>query len=209
VNEDLLRRSYERLLVIREHDGPDRKLCPAIEEIQGLVERKGAEGDRLRLLDHVMQCPECRKEFDILQSLHAERPPAPSRGSWRLWAFAAMLMLVAGLGVVWQMTRPREDVFRGQDTGVSLLAPENNQRVQLPVRFHWRSVPGALSYRLELLSSAGSVSWSSEVMDTTTLLEQPPEGAVSGWKVVARFLDGQTVQSAARRITLPPAISRE
>lgn len=112
MNEELLRRSYERLLVIRENAGPDRTICPPVEDIQALVSREGDEVIRLRRLDHVMQCPECRKEFDLLRSIDLSRPRTPAN-NWRLWAFAAAVVLVAGAAVVWQMIQPRVDVLRG------------------------------------------------------------------------------------------------
>jgi hypothetical protein len=203
VNEELLRRSYERLLVIREHEAPSRDLCPLVEEIHALVRREGDEAERLRRLDHVMQCPECRKEFDVLRSVEASRPPAaPSQ--WRLWALAAGVVLVAGASLVWKMSQPRTDVMRGSTEQVQLVTPTSPE-ASLPARFTWRSVPGALSYRIEFLDGAGSVSWSSEVMDTTLLLENLPVGEVTRWKVVAEFLSGLPVESATRVLRLAPA----
>jgi hypothetical protein len=202
VNEELLRRSYERLLVIREHEGPDREHCPSLEDIHDLVTRTGDEASRLKRLDHVMQCLECRKEFDLLRSVELSRPRAQA-SSWRLWALAATVVLVAGATVVWRMMLPREDVLRGSSERLTLVAPVQGAAVQLPATLTWRSVPGALSYRVELRDETGRVSYSSAVTDTTLTLESVPEAVVS-WKVVAEFLSAIPLESPTRTIQLEP-----
>ena len=208
MNEELLRRSYERLLVIREQNDPDRDLCPSVDQIHAVVNREGSEASRLQRLDHVMQCPECRKEFDLLRSIELIRPPAPA-SNWRLWAFAATVVLVAGATVVWKMTQPRVDVLRGSSNQVTLVAPAVRAVVQPPVTFSWHPVPGALSYRVELLDAAGGATWSSEAGDTTLLLENLPVGNVTGWKVTAEFLNGVPLESAVRelRLAVPPPVN--
>ena len=201
MNEEFLRRSYERLLVIREHEGADRELCPSVDDIHALVKREGDETTRLRRLDHVMQCPECRKEFDLLRSVELSRPPVQN-SHWRLWAFAAAIVLVAGATAVWQMTQPRPDVLRGASGQLSLISPAEGATIRLPATLTWHAVGGALSYRVELLDPEGKVTWSSEVTDTTIVMETVPVGAVSGWKVVAEFLNGIPLQSPARKLQL-------
>ena len=201
MNEEFLRRSYERLLVIREHEGPDRDLCPSVEDIHALVKREGDEATRLRRLDHVMQCPECRKEFDLLRSVELARPRAET-SSWRLWAFAATIVLVAGATLAWRMMQSRQDVLRGASEQLTLVTPEDAASVRLPATLTWRSVPGALSYRIELLDGSGNLSFSSGVTDTTMALESMPARPVVGWKVVAEFLNGIPLESPTRRIRL-------
>jgi len=201
VNEKFLRRSYERLLVIREHESPNRALCPSVDEIHALVRREGDEPARLARLDHVMQCLECRREFELLRSLELSRPR--SQGStWRLWAFAATIVLVAGASLVWRMMQPRVDVLRGTSERLALVAPADGADVQLPTTLVWRLVPGALSYRVELLDGSGNVSFSSSVTDTTMALESLPANPVTSWKVVAEFLDGIPLESPVRPVRL-------
>jgi hypothetical protein len=207
VNEEFLRRSYERLLVIREHDGPDRDLCPTVDEIHALVKREGDESARLRLLDHVMQCPECRKEFDLLRSVELSRPKAVA-SNWKLWAFAATLVLVAGATVVWQMIMvepARDDILRGASGQLQLVSPQERAAVRLPATLTWHSVPGAPSYRVELLDGSGSTIWSFEAADTTLLLVNPPVGEVVSWKVVAEFPGGLPLESPTRQLRIDPA----
>lgn len=208
MNDEFLRRSYERLLVIREQEGPDRALCPPVEEIQALVSREGDEVIRLRRLDHVMQCPECRKEFDLLRSVDLSRPRVPA-SNWPLWAFAAAIVLVAGATVVWQMVQPRADVLRGSSSALALVSPADGAVLRLPASLTWHATPGALSYRVDLLDDTGGVTWSSTVTDTTIRLENMPVGAVAGWKVMAEYLNGVPLESPARKVTLEAGTTGE
>ena len=203
MNEELLRRSYERLLVIREHEGPNRDLCPSVEDIHALVRREGDEAGRLARLDHVMQCLECRRDFDLLRSVELSRPRTAT-SSWRLWAFAATVVLVAGATLIWRMMQPQADVLRGASEQLNLVAPAEGAVVRLPATLSWRSVPGALSYRVELLDGSGTVTFSSAVTDTTMALESIPAGAVVSWKVVAEFLNGVPLESPSRKVRLEP-----
>lgn len=201
MNEEFLRRSYERLLVVREQEAPNRDLCPSVDDIHALIRREGDEPGRLRRLDHVMQCPECRKEFDLLRSIELSQPRVPSR-HWRLWAFAATVVLVAGATIVWRMIQPRADVLRGSSSELLLVAPAEGATLSLPGSLTWHRVPGALSYRVQLLDQSGRPAWSSEVTDTTVLVETTPAVEVSRWKVTAEFMNGMPLESPARALRI-------
>jgi hypothetical protein len=67
MSDDRLRRSYDMLLAIRADTGDDRGSCPPIERIASLVRREEDEDARLALLDHVMACPFCQPEFELLR----------------------------------------------------------------------------------------------------------------------------------------------
>jgi hypothetical protein len=41
-----------------------------VERLLALVERSGSEEARLALLDHVMACPHCHAEFELLRATH-------------------------------------------------------------------------------------------------------------------------------------------
>lgn len=62
MNDEQLRAVYART-------SPARPGCAAPEEILALVQRDGAEADRLRILDHVMSCAECRGDFDLIRAV--------------------------------------------------------------------------------------------------------------------------------------------
>jgi hypothetical protein len=51
-----------------------------VERLLTLVERSGSEEARLALLDHVMACPHCHAEFELLRAAHRATGEHPSQG---------------------------------------------------------------------------------------------------------------------------------
>jgi hypothetical protein len=68
VSEARLRKSYDRLLAQQAALGDTRLGCPSVEAIAALLARDGDEEARLALLDHVMGCPFCQPEFELLRA---------------------------------------------------------------------------------------------------------------------------------------------
>ena len=56
------------MLALRAETAPGREGCPAVERLLALVDRSGTEEARLALLDHVMACPHCHAEFELLRA---------------------------------------------------------------------------------------------------------------------------------------------
>jgi len=173
-DDEALRAAYEPAL--RESattHGPD---CPTEQELLSAVRGEGDEAERLRVLDHALKCPACRRELALLHAVSSE-PRAARRVirdlSWQRWmpaALAASLMLAAGLaGVVRYRTRNTEDITRaGAATGPVLVTPANGAAVRPGlVRFVWRPIPGVIQYTLEVDATDGTVLFSSPTRDTT------------------------------------------
>jgi len=103
-DDEALRAAYEPAL--RESattHGPD---CPTEQELLSAVRGEGDEAERLRVLDHALKCPACRRDLALLHAVSSE-PRAARRVirdlSWQRWmpaALAASLMLAAGLAGV-------------------------------------------------------------------------------------------------------------
>src|SRR4029077_13761907 len=101
-DDDALRAAYEPAL--RESTtthGPD---CPTEHELLTAVRGAGDEAERLRVLDHALKCPACRRELALLHAVTTGETRAAPRAirdiSWRRWVpaeLAASLMLAAGL----------------------------------------------------------------------------------------------------------------
>jgi len=68
MSDERLRLSYDRLLALRADGGQDRNGCPAVERMAALIRREEDEDSRLGLLDHVMACPFCQTEFELLRA---------------------------------------------------------------------------------------------------------------------------------------------
>ena len=80
MSERRLRQSYDMMLALRAEAVAGREGCPEVERLLTLVERSGSEEARLALLDHVMACPHCHAEFELLRAAHRATGEHPSQG---------------------------------------------------------------------------------------------------------------------------------
>ena len=177
--------------------------------IAALARREGSEDERLATLDHVMACPECKRDFDLLRAV--ERAGTESGAAARGWAgrgwrgplaLAAMLMLAVGVSLL--VRSPAGDVTRGDDTAVILLQPGPEALIREPVTFAWRPVAGAQRYELEVLDAAGNVAASATTPDTIAApdaMRALPVGNYRWW-VRASTRDARTVRSTLRALQL-------
>jgi hypothetical protein len=184
---------------------------PSPEDVLALAQRSLPESRRLALLDHVMACPDCRAEFDMLRAIEAaggERTaqvrPLPS--AWRRMAplaIAASLALVVGTEG-WRRSTARdgeEQVMRGDASGVTVVSPAGEVAAGAPLTFAWQAVPGARRYDLEVLNADGNVVFSAETRDTVVTGARPETilpGADYRWWVRAVLEDGGQPRSEPR-----------
>lgn len=70
MSERRLRQSYDMMLALRADADLGREECPEVERLLALVQKSGDEDVRLLLLDHVMACPYCHAEFELLRATH-------------------------------------------------------------------------------------------------------------------------------------------
>jgi hypothetical protein len=180
---------------------------PSPEAIADLVNRTGAEAERLATLDHVMSCAECRRDFDLLRTVErvaggASRPVA--RPSWVLPSALAATLLVA-IGIGRTMLTSDDDVTRGNEgASVVLVAPGAEVPAGAPLVFTWRKVPDATRYEIELLDVGGNVAASAATTDTTASPASAP-GLPPGeyrWWVRATTADARSLRSSLRPLRL-------
>src|SRR5215208_1442587 len=75
--------------------------CVTPEELLALVRSDGREEQRLRVLDHVMSCAECRREFELLRALTKAGESSAGRFQDRVqWKRLAPLAVAASLLIV-------------------------------------------------------------------------------------------------------------
>jgi len=156
MNDEELQRAYLRAAPqapIGPHPDPER--------IADLVRGSGREADRLALLEHVMRCPACRRELDLLRAANeGARAADTSRFPVRWMAFAAAAVLVIGVTSVF-LSRTRTpvapDVYRGQRPALTLVEPHAGSTVAQPVHLAWQAVADARTYHIELLSEHGDM----------------------------------------------------
>ena len=161
MNDDELRREYQRS---KSNAAPGPH--PEPEQLAALLEGTLTEATRLELLDHVTRCTTCGPDLDLLRAANegaraAERRVMPSR--WM--ALAAAILILVGIGVLTlRGHRPVvvPDVMRGGHAAVAVIEPAAGSTVAAPVTIAWHAMPGAQSYRVEVLTERGEViaSWS-------------------------------------------------
>ncbi len=227
MSDEGLRQAYEQALAARGAPGA-RTECPAPDAILALVRREGDEEPRLSVLDHVMACPACRNEFELLRTIEragekAARGEAPAGSAagggaapgrvvghiaWRRWvplAAAAALVLVVALGPGRRLWEPHAETVRGGGAPFALVAPADAAAPSSgAVQFVWRSAPGAERYTLELLTSGGAMVLSRATADTTLALALPAALAPGDyrWWVSATAADGSVTRSDTRTLRL-------
>src|SRR6478672_11199825 len=91
-DDEALRAAYEPAL--RESTtthGPD---CPTESELLSAVRGAGEEAERLRVLDHALKCPACRRELALLHAVsngEARAAPRAIRNlAWQRWKPVAL-----------------------------------------------------------------------------------------------------------------------
>ena len=201
MNDDELRKAWQA-----RHPGTSAE--PSPEELQRLVAREGTDDERLEILDRALSSSRGSRELELLRAIsQAGRLDQPRR--W--WRGTVPLALAASVLLVTVGVLLRRDVAREEtratpaDGSPVLVAPATDAQVTDPVTFVWQAVPGARSYRVELLSDAGTLVTSIETPDTTA------RSALAGvarpdssyrWVVVALLPEGVEVASRPRRVTL-------
>jgi hypothetical protein len=206
VSDERLRELYTAALAGRPGDGTH----PAPEALAALARRAGPETDRLATLDHVMSCPQCRRDFDLLRTVGragADAGVASHGALRRSWfmpaAVAASLLLAVGLGR--QLLRhPDETTRGGPAAAVVLIEPGPELAAGQPVTFAWQAVAGAGRYELELLDSSGAVAASAATVDTSAsppTAQALPPGEYHWW-VRALLADSRTIRSPLRPLRL-------
>jgi hypothetical protein len=182
---------------------------PAPDAIAALARREGSEEERLATLDHVMACPECRRDFDLLRAVEragVESGAAGRTAGRRSWlmpaALAASVLLAVGIGRT--VLVPSEGTTRGDADALVLVRPDREAAAGDSLAFTWRAVPGASRYELELLDAGGAVAATATTTDTSAALPAAhalPPGDYRWW-VRATTSDARAIRSALRPLRL-------
>jgi hypothetical protein len=211
MSDEQLRALFEEAVSARA--GRSRRECVSPDALMTLVEREGSETDRLGILDHVISCPDCHREFELLRAVRAGRDADPAvdpvrssgprdRSGWWM-ALAASLVLVIGAGVVSQVIwGGAQRTVRGSEDVVELVGFQNGPDGGRALT--WHAVSGALSYRVEVLDARGELLYAAELADTVLTLPDSvstdsSEGSV--WWVQASLADGSRRSGGPEPVT--------
>jgi hypothetical protein len=206
-----LRRMYEAAVGAR--GGARANAAIPLEKIVALVEGTGSEEERLATLDAVMSDKESAKEFELLRSLAANRPPA--RPTWMRrpyvltsLALAATVVIVAIPTIRSTFAPKSAEPVRDVIQGATLLSPPIEATPLTSRKFEWRSVRGARTYVVEILTAAGTQVFATRTADTTMTL--PSSVRIEPlteyrWWVLSELSDGTQRRSAFRRLLVREA----
>jgi hypothetical protein len=201
MNEDRMRELYARNSARRAASDPS---CDVpLEAMIDVLEQRGPQEERRRVLAEILRSPACREEFELLRAVVRASRPVRAPVISTAWRWAAAIAVIVGVGLVVALWRGRPpEPLRGGGSPIMLYDPAEGARLSGPPAFAWRAVPDALEYRLELLSDSGRVVFSSTVRDT--ILGGPPTLAPGRylWRVIARLGSGEAVQSSTRHLTV-------
>lgn len=199
MNDERLRSAYEEGL--RRHGDSSSLDDVAAERLRRLVEREGSDEERLRTLDTLLSSAEGRRELEIAWA--AARAARPRPRTWRVYAAAASLILVAGVSAIWWSQRtPTSDVLRSVDSPITLVAPLGEVSDSPQTRFVWRAVPDIERYTLVVVDTTGAEVYARETQDTSLVLPDSVRltaGRAYLWWVQARRTGGVTVTAVTQR----------
>jgi hypothetical protein len=204
MNDEELRREYQRSSSVTPPGAH-----PEPEQIEMLLNGEGPEAERLALLEHVLRCPTCGPELDLLRTASEGSRAAERRAPATRWlALAAAALLMIGIGTLTfrgHRVTPAADVLRGKSASVSLVEPFAGASTARPVQLAWHRVDGATSYRVELLSKGGELIGTWNTADTAFAIPDSARIAASEsydvW-VRATLADRTEVSSAIVRFSV-------
>lgn len=211
-DDGALRAAYAPRL--RERATTDRAECPGEDALLAAIRGEGSEAERLRVLDHALQCSACRPELALLRAVtgpEARERPVVRIESWRRFvpaAAAAGILLAVGLfGIDRWRERGDSGITRApMNAGApALIAPSSGSVLGAgPVTFVWHPVTGARQYTVEVSTADGTSVFTSSTADT--VIAAPLGGAAHGelrWWVRAHMDDGAELRSEARVVRVP------
>jgi hypothetical protein len=200
-----LRAAYQQFLERR--DPLAESPCPDPEELLALAEGTSAEEDRLRTMDHIAQCPGCRREFDLLRSVAGAQPTRKIRvRPWMAAAASVAILFGGGYGVWRGVGGGRDTVLRGPESSVELLSPAEGEVGPGEIEFNWQPLPDAYEYVLEILDLESESVFARTSSDTSYRLDLDEHPAIEGdllWWVRARLGDGTERSSQTRPLAVP------
>ena len=172
---------------------------------------RGAEQSRLATLDHALSCATCRRELDLLQTVATTGAKLRQQQLRMRLVLATAAVVVVGIGLsIARRGLPVKEEERGRaadDTGrraIELVAPVGPVAPGATPSLVWRRVPGASSYKVEIVSDRAAVVVRSETSDTTLAWPSLPRGQTYQWRVSTTQPDGTVRRSPFTDLVVSP-----
>lgn len=204
MTEQELRRLYAALQNDR-RSGAGAPTVP-LENVLAAVEGRGSEEERIATIEAALAHPVSAREMEMLRALAANRRSVPAF-QWR----TATLILAAAAVVAVVAVPVTRDLLRSDTSGIVrdgageavLLGPPEQATVENSRTFRWHGVSGARVYALEILTSSGTLVFTTRTADTTVTLPSDVRlapGVEHQWWITAEMSDGTQRPSAFRRL---------
>ena len=201
MNDHELRHMYKGLA----RTPTDRAGCLAPELVMRLAAGEATEAERFDGFEHVSACTSCRADLDLAAAVVAAGVALERLPRFSPWlALAASVLLLVGGVTLWRTAGLRDDVQRGGDDRVTLVAPIGTVPPAAAERLVWHAVPGATSFEVEVIDGNGTVVFGAGTPDTTATV---PEGTLRlgveyRWRVTAVLANGSRRPSAAEPLVV-------
>ena len=206
MTEQELRRVYAALQQERESSAQTSGVTP--ERMLAAIEWHGSEEERIATIDAALAHPASARELELLRALAANRV-ARRALPWRTMALglaaAAALAIVATPTVRNLVREGGPAIVRNGTPDAVLLAPAEDPALEASRTFLWSSVSGTRVYSLEILTSAGTLVFTTRTSDTTVTLPEDvtlEPGVDHRWWITAELSDGTRRSSAFRRLVV-------
>ena len=126
MNESEIQRLYQAAIAELPRD-----VCVDEQQLLALVQQSGPEKQRLDILDHVMACEACRKEFELLRAINVSGPtPVTHRRGVPLlkrtpvWLpLAATILIGFAATLYWGTSQSTPSITRGADDSLAAIEP--------------------------------------------------------------------------------------
>jgi hypothetical protein len=207
MTEHELRRVYAALQQERASSAEPSGVTP--ERMLAAIEGHGSEAERIATIDAALAHPASAHELELLRALAANRRVARRAVPWRtvsLALAAAAAVAIAATPTVRDLIREGGPaVVRNGTPDAVLLAPPEDAAREASRTFRWRTVPGTRVYSLEILTSAGTLVFTTRTSDTTVTLPEDVRlepGVDHRWWITAELSDGTRRPSAFRRLVV-------
>jgi hypothetical protein len=194
----------------------DPSAHPSTAQVAAFLDGSLRDTERERVVSHLAECAECRRELvELRGALGAASPTGRRRGIIAAAAIAAGLafVLLPQLGQRDRREAPPVDAIRvGDDpqgaeaaTAFAALAPADGAELPRGTRtLVWRAAAADAMYMVTVQDSAGAVVWSGSMADTSTTIPSTASlmaGQRYFWSVDARLADGATAGTGVRTFT--------
>jgi hypothetical protein len=173
---------------------------------------RGSPESRLATFDHALSCAACRRELDLLQTVAGAGAKLRQQRFRTSLVLATAAVVVVGIGLsIARRGSPVMEEERGSaaadDTGrraVVLVSPVGPVTAGATPSLVWRRVPGATSYKVEIVSDRSVVVVRSETNDTTLAWPSLPRGQTYQWRVSTTASDGTVRRSPFTDLVVSP-----